>query len=592
MIRKILKQKIDNFINESSIEIVDDSEKFEYFCNSMILKKDDFHEEDLIQGSIDGEGDEGIDAIFISVNGRIISDKDILKNIIDRNSIIKILFIQAKAESGFSETALLKFKSGLESIFEEKYDHLNHDFKRQAEIIKKAWEIKAITGTISKIFIECYYSSLATNDESAKSNTGIIQKKDKVIDYLTEYGFEPKFFFYGCRELIELSNQLPEYRKEIHILNKFKYEEEEGSCGYICLTSGVEYYKFIIDNDTINDNIFDQNVRDFLGKNRRVNNNILNTLKYEDRKYFWCFNNGITIITTKVEQRRNILVLSNYQIINGCQTSYSIYEALKEFDENTLENIKFEIVIKIIEVKEENEELALKIISATNSQNSLESYAMESYRPIHKFIEEMFLTFDSKEPFYYERRPKYYRRRGKPSSRILNPQKLFQICYSVFFKSPSKARTTPTSLFDKYKNDVFKEEFNLEFYRIVYLLYFKILSLIPKLKKEIKDTDIEMKLLKLGQLHITRIVFYLILGKEFNIIPLLSKKHINDVVGRNYYKIIKDNNLLEKYVRRSIKIFIECIKELNFEKSETNIFKLVDLEKKINDKMIKLLITK
>ena len=179
MIKKILIKKVNSFITESNIKINDESDKFEYFCNNMILKKCDFNEEDLDKGNIDGGGDEGIDSIFITVNEKVVSDKDFLDNLIDRNSIVKFIFIQSKKSSGFSESALLKFKSGLECIFEENYEELNNDFKRQAEIITKAWEKKVDIGNMNDILVECYYCSLEKSDNSAKSNSRITQKKKK-----------------------------------------------------------------------------------------------------------------------------------------------------------------------------------------------------------------------------------------------------------------------------------------------------------------------------------------------------------------------------------------------------------------------------
>ena len=132
--------------------------------------------------------------------------------------------------------------------------------------------------------------------------------------------------------------------------------------------------------------IFDMNIREYLG-NKGVNKKIYETLlDPEDRKNFFYYNNGITMICDKmssVETRsfgNNINAafnVKNPQIVNGCQTVNSIYEALKNVDPRELEqNYKDTFVmLKILQINRENEyeEILYKnIVTYNNSQNSID----------------------------------------------------------------------------------------------------------------------------------------------------------------------------------------------------------------------------
>ncbi len=132
--------------------------------------------------------------------------------------------------------------------------------------------------------------------------------------------------------------------------------------------------------------IFDMNIREYLG-NRGINKKIYKTLlDVEERKNFFYYNNGITIICDKMRKieiqsnsaRMNAgFDIDNPQIVNGCQTVNSIYEALRNIDPTELER-EFKdtfVMLKILEIDRENSEedtLYKNIVKYNNSQNSID----------------------------------------------------------------------------------------------------------------------------------------------------------------------------------------------------------------------------
>lgn len=131
------------------------------------------------------------------------------------------------------------------------------------------------------------------------------------------------------------------------------------------LTPIVSVYRLYRDSIEKGYPIFDKNIREYLG-NKGVNKSIYQTLlDEEDRKNFFYYNNGITVICdrmTKIVTQPSdynmnaAFTIDNPQIVNGCQTVNSIYEALKNIDPDNLEkNFKDTFVmLKILEINRED----------------------------------------------------------------------------------------------------------------------------------------------------------------------------------------------------------------------------------------------
>ena len=151
--------------------------------------------------------------------------------------------------------------------------------------------------------------------------------------------------------------------------------------------------------------IFDKNIREYLG-NRGVNKNIYNTLiNQEDRKNFFYYNNGITIICdkidspiTKAQANSNLSVsfnIHNPQIVNGCQTVNSIYEVLKNINPSELYS-QFKdtfVMLKILQIDRKSDDqqvLYRNIVKFNNSQNSIDEKTFVSNNSIFSRLQTEF----------------------------------------------------------------------------------------------------------------------------------------------------------------------------------------------------------
>lgn len=143
-----------------------------------------------------------------------------------------------------------------------------------------------------------------------------------------------------------------------------------------------EFMKFYKTSTGDLDLLYEKNVRQFLGNRKKVNKGIERTLDlYPER--FGLYNNGVTIVAESAEVDESAVQLFNPYIVNGCQTTRTIWAVLQkrwnsggsspsqtQLDwEERLRNAV--VVTKIVVVGPEGEELLTETTRFTNSQNAV-----------------------------------------------------------------------------------------------------------------------------------------------------------------------------------------------------------------------------
>lgn len=132
------------------------------------------------------------------------------------------------------------------------------------------------------------------------------------------------------------------------------------------------------------DTLYDKNVRKFLGHRRKVNKGIEQTIENCPER-FGLYNNGITIVAENVEQGADGgVILSNPYVVNGCQTTRSIYLVLQQklnsggkgevspARQQWLKRLDDAVVVtKIVVVGDGGEGLLTDTTRYTNSQNAV-----------------------------------------------------------------------------------------------------------------------------------------------------------------------------------------------------------------------------
>ncbi|WP_261841786.1 AIPR family protein [Aliamphritea ceti] len=136
--------------------------------------------------------------------------------------------------------------------------------------------------------------------------------------------------------------------------------------------------------------LLEQNVRSFLQHRGKVNKGIRSTI-LRDSTHFFAYNNGLTTtaqdVTIEYTERGPMIVgLKNLQVVNGGQTTASIYSAYVK-DKADLSNISVQMKLTVLS-EEASSELVPKISRFANSQNKVSDADLFSNHSYHVRLEE------------------------------------------------------------------------------------------------------------------------------------------------------------------------------------------------------------
>ena len=212
--------------------------------------------------------------------------------------------------------------------------------------------------------------------------------------------------------------------------------------------------------DNIILSIFEDNVRAFQGENT-VNKAIAESLNKGEIDLFTAMNNGITIIAKDVSTSGIYITLSDYQIVNGCQTCHILYQ---QRNVQNIDNLR--LVVKII--SSQDKDLRDQIIIANNSQTEVKREQLISLLDVQRKIEAYYYAQNKYDKLYYERRSRQYKndRSVKPYQIVTIP---FQIkaFVSMILGQPDKVRGYYGSIieqFDKNGQKVFRSDIEPSLY--------------------------------------------------------------------------------------------------------------------------------
>lgn len=362
------KKQIEEDIREyqSAFPYITNIDKAEWAFNYWVLDKLFYEDEELIEEKIIDYHDMGIDAYEIYED-----TKDIF--LIQNKYYSESTTITAEyVKNDF----LLKGITALENGTYKKSEELQNAFTKYKNHSDFA----------------VYLQLFVTNNKHCKEADEYVKKFNvehpkyhAKIYYLED--IEDRYYGEAQQIKKNISVKVESINKgTILNINTDDYKLENVIDARYVLTPVVSVYRLYRDSIEKSYPIFDKNIREYLG-NKGVNKNIYATLlDREERKNFFYYNNGITVICDKMSKITTqpsaynmsaVFSIENPQIVNGCQTVNSIYEALKNVDPSTLEREYKDtfVMLKILEIDRENLEedvLYKNIVKFNNSQNSID----------------------------------------------------------------------------------------------------------------------------------------------------------------------------------------------------------------------------
>lgn len=485
----IIKGIVEEFCDDFGISLARDK-AFESLINYLTVSRiqpesvETF--EQISSIDVDPGGTFGIDGIAIFSNDNLIFSEDDVSATKSKSNSVHFVFTQSKTSPKIDVGEISKFARSVQAFFKDQTEiTYTGNMLLKHQIKNKMFE-RDFSRNMSKDSPECtlYYAYTGKYSEDPTVEEVIRQE---VVNITRETPFlkNVKIVIIDTNKIVSMYNEsVNAIEIDIEFKNRLTLDSIENvdDVYYGFLTKN-EFFKLIEDNDgNLRNNIFYENVRDYLGDDNPVNEEILKTLKDpHERQYFPILNNGITIITRFIKPiSSSKLTIKDYQIVNGCQTSNVLHRCKQQ-----LNDLDLPIPIKIIYTTDSN--IINNIIRANNKQSSVPEEAFYALGDYHKQLQEYYKQKAKEVPFpiYYERRSREIANNSDldiNKEQIITLHALIRSVISVYYNLPHLVYSNNPNFILKMKYDLFLNDHSFSSYYISSYIVAKIRQLIKQRK--------------------------------------------------------------------------------------------------------------
>ncbi len=312
----------------------------------------DIDEDEAYDCIVDGKNDFAIDGIYFSE---------------PQNEFFDIYIYQIKYSSnlekdkGIEEKEIIKMIESVKKFFTLK----NYDVNDKLH--QKLVDINSI---VEDFNIPNFHIYFCNNGQKWSSNT------QKIIDDFLDESIENKkrfnFNYINHETIFSLFEKSKPVDSFLNFTGRIVDEAINFKRSFVGKVSVSNIHSLMQEHGN---KLLKQNVRDFLGFSKSVNQAIKSTLlDSSKRDDFFFLNNGITMVCEKIDYASGTdtvrAKLSNVQIINGGQTSKTIQNVVEENPEINFSDTFVLVRVYQIDMSKENE-FVNAITTATNSQNAI-----------------------------------------------------------------------------------------------------------------------------------------------------------------------------------------------------------------------------
>ena len=562
---RITQSFIKELLETEELTSQGESKDFEKLANYSIISNEYNKTFDLNFVTIGDGDDTGIDGISIIVNGVLVENTEEIDDLIEKNGTIEVdfTFIQSKTSSNFSTSELNTFIFGVKDFFSispklrrneslQKFADLANHIYYNAPKLKNNPTCKLFYVTTGKWVGDTNLIAIIESGKEDLESTNLFDSIDIIP--------------IGARELATYYRKTKEsVSTTITFTNRLTIPEISGiSEAYIGLIPYSEFLKIVANEDQNLLNVFEDNVRDFQGENNDVNSGIASTITNEGSEIFSVLNNGITIVASKISPTGNQFTITDYQIVNGCQTSNVLYN-----NRNSTNTPNVVIPIKLIAT--EDDEIKTRITLATNNQTPIKKEQLASLTQFQRSLEQFYNSYENDNKLYYERRSKQYNSDTTViKSRVITVPYQIKSFAGMFLNEPHNVTSYFGSIVRKLndgKIQIFDNDHSYFPYYTSAYAYYKLETLFKRGLVDSSYRKVKFHLLML---------FRMLNEKED--MPRLNSKKMEQ-----YCKVLLDILYDDD---KAIKAFKKCCKvidEADFDKADKQDVKLVSKTKNLID---------
>lgn len=450
---RIVKAHLDSFVKSFGLEADNEASQFEKFAAHCVISNrysSSFDLDDVVTDA----GDDGIDGLAIVVDETILTSAEDVQAVFAgqrRNHDVDVIFIQAKRSDGFDLGDFLKFKEGiLRFVNQSPYtatDEVLIGGRSMFDIVVR--EVPKLRN--GKPSLTARYVA-----------TGVYQRPDALETALRDFTrqldelglfHDVDVKFIDRDDLTRL--WVSTYSGVQASLPVFSHAALPNIAGideaYLAVVRASDFVNnlLVTPDGNLRGQVFEENVRSFLGEENSVNASIAATLASNAASRFPVLNNGITLVCPDVKLQGTTLHLTNYQIVNGCQTSNVLFQHRDDLGD---------IMVNVKVVKTQLEDVFADLVRATNSQTKVEGAQFLSLRPIIKRVEQYFNTFDGNESrLYLERRDRQYVGLEIPATRVFSLNNAAKCVTAMWCNRPELAARYPKQMYEELTDVIFSD---------------------------------------------------------------------------------------------------------------------------------------
>lgn len=454
IIHRIVKAHLESFVTSFSLEADDEAKQFEKFSTYSIISNR-FNTAFDLDDVVTEDGDDGVDGIAIVIDEATISSAEDAQSIFSsarRNHDVDMVFIQAKRSESFDLGDFLKFKEGvLRFVNANPYTATDMVLAECRGIFDVVLEqVPKLRNGKPSLIARFVTTGIYQRPEALETALRNFQQQ---VDELGIF-YEIDIKFVDRDELTRL--WVGTYSGVNSSLPTFSTAALPSIAGideaYLAVVRASDFVKNVLTTEegNLRAQVFEENVRSFLGHDNAVNKSIAATLASDVSSRFPVLNNGITIVSPDVKLQGNILYLTNYQIVNGCQTSNVLFEN---------KDILGDVMVNIKVVETQLEDVFSELVRATNSQTKVEDTQFLSLRPIVRKVEQFFNTYEGAEGrLYLERRDRQYIGQDIPNTRIFSLHNATKCVAAMLCNRPELAARYPKTMYGELTNTIFADD--------------------------------------------------------------------------------------------------------------------------------------
>ncbi len=538
---RIIKSHLDSFINSNGLNSHSESEQFEMFVNFAIISS-------KMAGTVDidnittGKGDDGTDGLAIIINEELVlsdSDAASILSTERKNNDVDLIFVQSKTSESFDLGDFLKFQESiLRFVDEEDYmaiDEVQTNARRIFDVIVE--NVPRIRNGKPSVIIRYVTTGIYKQPEALE------KAKLAFIDKLSQLGYFDKIDlqFIDRNQMTKVwVDTYAGVISKLPMISNAPFPPIDGiEEAYVAIVRAKDFIDELLTNEegNLRNNVFEENVRAFLGVENPINIEIAKTINSANgSSRFPVLNNGITIVSEDVRVQGNMLHLHNFQIVNGCQTSNVLFENKEIIDNELMINIKV--------VETTNEDVFSELVRATNSQTKVDETQFLSLRPISKRIEDYFNTYDGQDGrLYFERRDKQYANNDFPNIRIFSLNIAAKAVCAMFLERPDLSFRYPKRMYELYTDEIFSEDIKEIVFYTASLALYRLYVLVAK-------ADVQQNARKY-KWHTILLLRVIVGGKE---LPKLNSKKMETYCQKIIDVCAKSNEEITDIYNKALKI--------------------------------------